>query len=390
MAIWQSAKISSDHTCVLLFNVIYCSFNTEHWIWKTKQQGSRILHGNPDTRSCILCVQSTLLFDPVEKALSNNLKMAWFHSHLQNILNYYFQKTYIAPEDVSQQLFGFNLTSTIATLDDPTIQNLVTEIQTPQGQAFVATSSSQDQDSINALSPRLGALSGNLTSLNNGIQARNYPFTLALYWIFLFHSLPWNSYFIPPPLSLPSFGPVWLTLSCGLGSICCTLLKTSFFLPSISGSCCQNLWPFMDLSLSICVSSMWLTGFYYSGFDPKSIPILMREVLCLIGTWNLKWNFLSTCSSTSLRESDARFMDVESLRMACECEFYRPFLSPMQSCWPHLHHPKMYNQTLNFLKNCVKSNTDVSNFACKLIFAAGFGVCEYHKWGSASDLLLYY
>ena len=94
---------------------------------------------------------------------------------LQNILNYYFQKTYIAPQDVSQQLFGFNLTSTTATLNDSSIQSLVSELGTTQGQLLVATASANDQAAINALQPRMNSLSGNLTKLNNDILVRPAP-----------------------------------------------------------------------------------------------------------------------------------------------------------------------------------------------------------------------
>ena len=87
-----------------------------------------------------------------------------------NIINYYFGRTYIAPQDVSQQLFNFNLTAIQAQMNSADIQTLVTDLQSVLGQALVSTASASDQVALNALQPRITALSTRLTAVNNSIQ----------------------------------------------------------------------------------------------------------------------------------------------------------------------------------------------------------------------------
>lgn len=91
------------------------------------------------------------------------------------VLDYYFQRTYIPPQDVSQRLFKVNLTSIVGTLADARLNTLVNESQSTQGQLLVATASPADQTAINALAPRIASLSANLTTLNNEIQVPSHP-----------------------------------------------------------------------------------------------------------------------------------------------------------------------------------------------------------------------
>ena len=87
-----------------------------------------------------------------------------------NIVNYYFGRTYIAPQDVSQELFNFNLTAIQAQMNSADIQTLVADLQSVLGQALVSTASASDQVALNALQPRITALSNQLTTVNNSIQ----------------------------------------------------------------------------------------------------------------------------------------------------------------------------------------------------------------------------
>ena len=89
---------------------------------------------------------------------------------LQNIVNYYFGRTYIAPQDVSQQLFKVNLTAIASNLTDPDVASLVAATQTAGGQAVVSRASTADQDNINALQSRITSLTSNITALNSEIQ----------------------------------------------------------------------------------------------------------------------------------------------------------------------------------------------------------------------------
>lgn len=86
------------------------------------------------------------------------------------VLDYYFGRTSIPPQDVSQRLFGFNLTEIIDTLSDATLTDLVAQLQSPGGQLLVSTASADDRAAVNALGDRLGYLGGNLTALNSEIQ----------------------------------------------------------------------------------------------------------------------------------------------------------------------------------------------------------------------------
>lgn len=90
-------------------------------------------------------------------------------------MDYYFGRTYIPPEDVSQRLFSVNLTDILNTLNDPNIQTLIDRTQAPGGQVLVSTSSASDRVAINALEARLGALRGNLTNLNSELQVLPLP-----------------------------------------------------------------------------------------------------------------------------------------------------------------------------------------------------------------------
>jgi len=90
---------------------------------------------------------------------------------VQKIVNYYFGRTTIPPQDVSQELFKFNLTSIIVDLGSSDITSLVAALQTSGGQAVVARASAADQVQINALGFRLAGLGTNLSALNQQIQA---------------------------------------------------------------------------------------------------------------------------------------------------------------------------------------------------------------------------
>ena len=92
------------------------------------------------------------------------------HATVQRVVDYYAGRTYIAPQDVSQELFKFNLTQIDADLNSTTVTDLVAALQTSGGQAVISRASTADQASINALSTRLSALATNLGNLNNQIQ----------------------------------------------------------------------------------------------------------------------------------------------------------------------------------------------------------------------------
>ena len=96
------------------------------------------------------------------------------HAGVQNVVNYYAGRTYIAPQDVSQELFKFNLTSIRADLNSTTVSDLVAALQTSGGQAVVSRASAADQASINALPTRLSSLDTDLGDLNNQIQVARW------------------------------------------------------------------------------------------------------------------------------------------------------------------------------------------------------------------------
>lgn len=89
---------------------------------------------------------------------------------VQNVVNYYFGRTSIAPQDVSQQLFKFNLTDISSQLDSPLVITLVNASQSSGGQALVARANASDRDNINALPVRLSSLSSDISTLNTQIQ----------------------------------------------------------------------------------------------------------------------------------------------------------------------------------------------------------------------------
>ena len=101
------------------------------------------------------------------------LRLSWVCKlgvFLQNIVKYYFGRTYIAPQDVSQQLFKVNLTAIASNLTDPDVASLVAATQTAGGQAVVSRASTADQANINALQSRISSLTGNITTLDTQIQ----------------------------------------------------------------------------------------------------------------------------------------------------------------------------------------------------------------------------
>ena len=91
---------------------------------------------------------------------------------VQLVLDYYFQRVSIAPQDVSQDLFKVNLTAIISNLTDPTLASIVAAVSTSGGQALLSTASASDEAAINALSGRITSLSNNLTTLDNQILVR--------------------------------------------------------------------------------------------------------------------------------------------------------------------------------------------------------------------------
>jgi hypothetical protein len=90
---------------------------------------------------------------------------------VQNIVNYYFGRTTIAPQDVSQELFNFNLTSIIVDLGSSDITTFISALNTPAGQVVVARASPADQVNINGLGARFASLGTDLSALNQEIQA---------------------------------------------------------------------------------------------------------------------------------------------------------------------------------------------------------------------------
>ena len=92
---------------------------------------------------------------------------------VQLVLDYYFQKVSIPPQDVSQDLFKVNLTDIVSDLSEPTLATFVSVVTTSGGQALVSTASASDQAAINALSSRLTSLSNNLTTLDDQILVRS-------------------------------------------------------------------------------------------------------------------------------------------------------------------------------------------------------------------------
>lgn len=92
---------------------------------------------------------------------------------MQTVINYYFGRTYIAPQDVSQRLFKVNLTAISEGLNNPDVASFVAASQTAGGQAVVARANAADQANINAIQTRLNSLGGNITSLNTQLQARH-------------------------------------------------------------------------------------------------------------------------------------------------------------------------------------------------------------------------
>ena len=92
---------------------------------------------------------------------------------VQLVLDYYFQKVSIPPQDVSQDLFRVNLTAIVSDLSDPTLTSLVSAVTSAGGQALASTASASDQAALNALSGRLTSLSNNLTTLDDQILVRS-------------------------------------------------------------------------------------------------------------------------------------------------------------------------------------------------------------------------
>ena len=92
------------------------------------------------------------------------------YAAMQNVVNYYAGRTYIAPQDVSQDLFKFNLTQIESDLNSTTVSELLAALQTSGGQAVISRASSADQASINALPTRISSLSTDLQDLNSEIQ----------------------------------------------------------------------------------------------------------------------------------------------------------------------------------------------------------------------------
>jgi len=101
---------------------------------------------------------------------------------VQKVIDYYFGRTTIAPQDVSQELFKFNLTQIIVDLNSTEIADLLAKLQTPQGQLVVGRASAADQTSINALGARLASLGTDLGALNVQIQAPPPPCSQSPRW----------------------------------------------------------------------------------------------------------------------------------------------------------------------------------------------------------------